>query len=29
MLADTNVPPLSSQKLVEEIHNQVERTVAD
>jgi len=29
MLADTQMPPLSSEKLVNEIHDQVTRTVAD
>jgi hypothetical protein len=29
MLADTQMPPLSSKKLVEEIHDQVTRTVDD
>jgi hypothetical protein len=29
MLAETNVPPLSSAKLVDEIHDQVTRTVND
>jgi hypothetical protein len=29
MLADTQMPPLSSQKLVEEIHDQVTRTIAE
>jgi acyl-CoA reductase-like NAD-dependent aldehyde dehydrogenase len=29
MLAETNVPPLSSAKLVDEIHGQVEQTIAD
>jgi hypothetical protein len=29
MLADTKMPPLSSKKLVEEIDNQVQKTVAE